>query len=392
MKRGQGKIGFGTIINTVSTSCEITRQDMAARGGRGGGGGGGRGRGGGGGSDDNGNYSRKRFKSGNDEGGSSSGAPSLGVSSTAPTAPLTPVQQLFTTFGQHMDKRSEVRESIYKITRDVTKASKKIIGSLQRCSQKGLRESILQQAKLQFYDIHVLLNETHMLLTSTEFFSASQGGSKDDAESGYWRYLRSFSFGLQEYIEAVSFYWYLARGELISLDELEEFVRITSVYPEVFDTVKDKGDANTTNTAEVASQAVAETATNTPTKPTATTQTTKPAYLRIRVEDYILGLCDLTGELMRFATHAGTSGDTQTCTEVCAFIRQIYLECQKLQIRDKDWAKKLSVMEECLCKVETVCYKLNIRLSEYPASMLEALLMGGVEDDHAAGGGDNDFS
>lgn len=41
----------------------------------------------------------------------------------------------------------------------------------------------------------------------------------------YWQYRRAFSPGLQEFIEAVSFYHFMKHGTVITRQEVEELIR-----------------------------------------------------------------------------------------------------------------------------------------------------------------------
>ncbi len=172
----------------------------------------------------------------------------------------TPLQKTFLVYSQALDAQNNTREAIYKITRDVTKASKQIIGLLQRCSQPSAKDALLRQARNEFVTVHAMLDETLTLIQSfnsralaetqvinladidvgasssasssslsssasalsslSSSSSSSSTTSISDCDS-YWRFLRSFNFGLQEYIEAASLYHYLQHGTLITLGQVE---------------------------------------------------------------------------------------------------------------------------------------------------------------------------
>lgn len=76
-----------------------------------------------------------------------------------------------------------------------------------------------------------------------------------------WRYLRQLSWGIQEYVEAASFRHYLLTGTLISLEEVAASL---------------------------------------------------PAHVLLTEEDYLMGLFDLTGEMMRFAITTLSAGALAT--------------------------------------------------------------------------------
>ena len=121
----------------------------------------------------------------------------------------------------------------------------------------------------------------------------------------FWRYQRQVSPGLQEYIEALSFAYFLDRGSLITFDHVQATlsdpdgipVRLTyDVYKLylIFENIWQ--------------------------------------YFPLPISDYFLGLSDLAGELMRFAI-SGIShrGGRKKASDVCAFVRDCkagQFECQ----------------------------------------------------------------
>jgi predicted translin family RNA/ssDNA-binding protein len=93
----------------------------------------------------------------------------------------------------------------------------------------------------------------------------------------FWRYAHSISSGLQEYIEALSFVHYVEHGRLISYERVQETLcddtgqHVGRVYA-IFGTCD----------VEKLSQFILQ-------------------LFPLPLSDYVLGICDLTGELMRLA-------------------------------------------------------------------------------------------
>lgn len=86
--------------------------------------------------------------------------------------------------------------------------------------------------------------------------------------------------------------------------------------------------------------------------------------------EYILGIADLTGEMMRRAINSVGDGDLNRPFEICAFLQQIESAYSGLNNSNRDVNRKLSVLRQSLRKVEAACYTLRVRGSEIPKHML----------------------
>ncbi|KAE9366999.1 putative translin-associated factor TraX [Stipitochalara longipes BDJ] len=147
-----------------------------------------------------------------------------------------------------------------------------------------------------------------------------------------WRYQRQISPGIQEFMEAISFEHYLRTQKLITLEE--------------------------------ASKAL-------------------PAGVDLTGDDYVLGIFDLVGELMRFAiTTMATTGTLpgsksgENPAEECDILMDLRVLRTSFEALDtsscgatglgKDVQKKMEVMKTCVEKVETAVYGMIIRGRERP--------------------------
>lgn len=120
------------------------------------------------------------------------------------------------------------------------------------------------------------------------------GMREEVAGDRFWRYQRNVSPGLQEYIEALSFAHYLEFRTLISYDEVQKTISDEDGKPVRF------------TIASAVPQCL-----------TSSTQ-----YFPLPMEDYLLGLADLTGELMRYAISSiSRRGGRSKASEVCVFVR-----------------------------------------------------------------------
>lgn len=147
-----------------------------------------------------------------------------------------------------------------------------------------------------------------------------------------WRYQRQISGGIQEYIEAISFEHYLRHQKLITHEEASKLL---------------------------------------------------PEGVELTGDDYVLGIFDLVGELMRFAiTTMATTGSLpgSKAGEDSAEERDILMDLRLLRTSfealdttscggtglGRDVEKKMEVMKTCVEKVETAVYGMIIRGRERP--------------------------
>ncbi|KAL8921695.1 MAG: hypothetical protein Q9208_005624 [Pyrenodesmia sp. 3 TL-2023] len=155
-----------------------------------------------------------------------------------------------------------------------------------------------------------------------------------------WRYQRQISGGCQEYVEAISFQHYLETQRLITHQEAQNLI----------------------------SEGVELTA-----------------------DDYILGLFDLTGELMRFGiTSIATSGalprskggDGSEGRDILGDLRSLRTSFEGMDTSSsttdesplkRDIAKKVGVMKQSVGKVENAVYGMIIRGRERPKGWIPDL-------------------
>ena len=87
--------------------------------------------------------------------------------------------------------------------------------------------------------------------------------------------------------------------------------------------------------------------------------------------DYVLGVADFTGELMRMCINSIGTGDGETPFTLVAFMRELYDSFRLLGNQPgREFVRKLSVMRQSVSKVENACYMLRVRGSEIPKHML----------------------
>ncbi|KAF1817306.1 Translin [Eremomyces bilateralis CBS 781.70] len=262
-----------------------------------------------------------------------------------------PFQSMFETFRVELDEHHARRERVIKASRDVTAASKKIIFSLQRTRE--LDQPISPPIK-KTIDPHL------------DNIKAQYNGICSDLQGlNAYRYQSNISGGHQEFMEALSFQYYLENQALIPYE-----------------------------TAVSSLNSLVEGANK----------------ITLTVDDYILGIFDMVGELMRFCITAMAStgklparskprrstskntlqhsdrmdvddgagddvGDNEQEGNVLSDLRQLRVALEALDVPRKSWLenqvrKKMGVMQTCVEKVEKSLYGLVVRGAERPTGWM----------------------
>eukprot|EP00727_Mastigamoeba_balamuthi_P013097 m51a1_g841 hypothetical protein (407) ;mRNA; r:765186-766865 len=141
----------------------------------------------------------------------------------------------------------------------------------------------------------------------------------DLGQNPYARYQRASSPGMQEFVEASTLAWYVGHGTLQTLQQINDEVA--------------RACGN--------SQAC------------------------VSREDYLLGVADMTGEVMRNAINAAGEGDHQTVERNCAFLRDIF-EGYTVIPEHNVWglAQKIEVMRSSVSKVEQALFEIKVHQPE----------------------------
>lgn len=74
---------------------------------------------------------------------------------------------------------------------------------------------------------------------------------------------------------------------------------------------------------------------------------------------YLLGLCDLTGELVRRAINSATKSDNKTALVIKEVVDLIYGELIKFDFRNSDVRRKYDAVKYDLQKLENLCFEIR---------------------------------
>lgn len=253
-----------------------------------------------------------------------------GASSSSSTSQI---QEVFSSFRDEIDAHNDRRERLIKSSRDVTALSKKVIFLMHRFDVHDFA-SAQPSAKTRklFTEAEVKLQEIVSLLRQS---ALAEGLGSIDAQDGQLdastrrlrahRYERNIGGGLEEFIEAISFYHYLRTTELITLRQIQDRFLAEPIAESQF--YSEQAPESSASQTELA--------------------------LYVPTHRYLLGLSDLTGELMRFATNAVGQGDTgHVIRQVLALTRQLRDALDPFVPLVRDLKKKQFVTNQSLRKIE----------------------------------------
>ncbi|KAM3863020.1 translin-associated protein X [Diretmus argenteus] len=237
-----------------------------------------------------------------------------------------PVIAAFKVFQHELDTKHDKYERLVKISRDVTIESKRTIFLLHRVTSVPNVEDVLKESDVKLDGVRQKIGLIAEELRGEDIY----------------QFHRAFTPGIQEYVEAVSFQHYIRHRTLISLEEINArlvFMKAEKVDP--------KGSAE-----------------GAPPGAQVLTYQVTPA-------DYLLGVADLTGELMRMCISSVGNGDIDTPFQLSQFLRQIHDGFSYIgNTGPYEVSKKLHTLRQSLGKVEDACYTLRVRGSEIPKHML----------------------
>ncbi len=83
--------------------------------------------------------------------------------------------------------------------------------------------------------------------------------------------------------------------------------------------------------------------------------------LDVSIEYYLMGLCDLTGELVRKAINSVIDGDYQTALKIRDFVKELYGQFLEINFKNGELRKKFDSIKYDLKKLDDVVYELKIR-------------------------------
>lgn len=84
-------------------------------------------------------------------------------------------------------------------------------------------------------------------------------------------------------------------------------------------------------------------------------------WLNVTAENYIAGLCDVSGEIVRKAVNAAIKDDAATVISAKAFIESLYYELMQFDFRNGDLRRKFDGIKYDLKKMEDLLLSLKLQ-------------------------------
>merc|ERR1740137_485467 len=302
-----------------------------------------------------------------------------------------PVQNMFGQISKVLDARHDKRERCIKLSRDITIESKRIIFFLHRIKSDEDKKAVLDEAVGRFMEMKEKL--WYML-------------ARELKGEDHYQFTRAYSAGLQEGVEALSFYHYLAYEKLITFEVVEKEL----IFKEKIDEKllkENKEEEHRDGEKEVKEPArdgikvekhddenIIETIA---TGVGECSLEDLPTMISVTVpqSEYIMGLADLTGELMRNAINSLGSGNMDVCFTLLDILQNMSDGFNRLPRHEapRDIGQKVYTLKQSCKKVENACYAISVRGSEIPKSHLADIFSQKREEGHyeeGHGGGEVD--
>ncbi|KAJ8925258.1 hypothetical protein NQ315_009086 [Exocentrus adspersus] len=230
-----------------------------------------------------------------------------------------PVLVMFRQYSTELDNKHDRYERIVKLSRDVTIEAKRIIFLLHNTNTdiESKKKSIIEEAENRL-----------QTLVESNFKTIAKELHNQDA----YQYHRAYTAGLQEFIEALTFCQFLKNTSIESWANIDKLLKYRD---------DELGEYNLLF----------------------------PQY------DFILGIADFTGELMRRCINTLGVGNVEECFKLCDFVRHINTGFLGLiSPGNKEISRKAYVLRQSLAKMELVCYNIQIRGTEIPKHMLISVI------------------
>ena len=258
----------------------------------------------------------------------------------------------FLEYKEELDAKHDRHERLVKLSRDTTILSKRIIFLLHRVSASKEQGQLLEEVEAKMSEVCETLR-----LTAEELRGSDP-----------YQFRAAYSPGLQEFIEAASYYTFLTRGELVSLEELRHWLSFTEQCEEE---AVEGGDGDSRKNTGWGERLTEKNGRGDSEGTIDLKKSTEGReWVPLSELNFVLGVADLTGELMRMCITAVGAGQQDVPLQLLPFIRAIHCGFHIIVPVSGEIVHKLRALRSSLTKIEYACYTLKIRGSEIPKHML----------------------
>ncbi|XP_076680644.1 translin [Andrena cerasifolii] len=216
------------------------------------------------------------------------------------------ISEIFNSFQDYLSKEEVLREEIRAIVRDLEKSARDVMMTLQNIhNENNLEENIIvsqycSQARELFEDVR------------KNYARLAEVVPKDQ----YYRYHDQWRFVTQKLCFLASLVIYLEIKVLVTKETVAEVLGVKNNRLDGF---------------------------------------------HLDLEDFLMGLLQLSAELSRFAINSVTNGDYNRPIEIARFINELNAGFRLLNLKNDSLRKRFDGLKYAVKKVEEVVYDLSIR-------------------------------
>ncbi|PBC31136.1 Translin [Apis cerana cerana] len=227
------------------------------------------------------------------------------------------ISEIFNSFQDYLNNEEELREEIRAIVKDLEKSARDILMILQNIhNENNMEENIIV---------------SQYCATSRELFKDIRKNYIRLAEvvprDQYYRFHDQWRFVTQKLCFLASLIIYLEIKVLVTKETVAEILGVKNNREDGF---------------------------------------------HLDLEDYLMGLLQLSAELSRFAVNSVTNGDYNRPIEIARFVNDLNAGFRLLNLKNDSLRKRFDGLKYAVKKVEEVVYDLTIRgLKPFPSPVIQ---------------------
>ncbi|XP_012139698.1 translin isoform X2 [Megachile rotundata] len=215
------------------------------------------------------------------------------------------ISEIFNAFQDYLNNEEELREEIRAVVKDLDKSARDILMILQNIhSENNMEENIISQycasARELFKDVRIKYSKLALVVPKEQ----------------YYRFHDQWRFVTQKLCFLASLIIYLEIKVLVTKETVAEMLGVKDNREDGF---------------------------------------------HLNLEDYLMGLLQLSAELSRFAINSVTNGDYNRPIEIARFVSELNAGFRLLQLKNDSLRKRFDGLKYAVKKVEEVVYDLSIR-------------------------------
>ncbi|XP_066597875.1 translin [Prorops nasuta] len=216
------------------------------------------------------------------------------------------IAHIFNSFQDYLNNEQEIREEIRIVVREIEKSAREILMILQNIHNEGtIEENIIvseycSKAREIFGDVQKQYEKLANIIPKNQ----------------YYRFYELWRFVTQRLCFLASLVVYLEVKALVSKETVAEILGVKNSREEGF---------------------------------------------HLDLEDFLMGLLQLSAELSRFAVNSVTNGDYNRPVEIAKFVNELNAGFRLLNFKNDSLRKRYDALKYDVKKIEEVVYDLSIR-------------------------------